>query len=62
MAELTAAKVLKQYEGRPVSELETWHRHLDTLDAVADRCGRREGETVAELLKRLYDETLDDEN
>lgn len=34
---------------------------LDLLDAVADRCGRREGESIAELLKRLYDETLDDD-
>lgn len=33
---------------------------LDEADAAAARCGIREGETLAELITRLYSETLAD--
>lgn len=34
---------------------------LRTARVMADRCGRRDGETLSEFIKRLYDESLNDE-
>ena len=33
---------------------------LRTAHAMADRCGRRQDETLPEFIRRLYDETLND--
>lgn len=35
--------------------------YLTDANDAAERCNIREGETIAELIKRLYDETLDDD-
>jgi len=45
----------------PCSTLSTSIGAHDDAIAAAERCGIREGETLAELILRLHSETLDDE-